>query len=94
MASSRGMAPTVLLPTVPSMPTGAAPRATKGTSTKASSRVVKVPGLSHRTTPKLKAPHIRVAKPKMPKDALLLGVPKAKRVKNGKEFSTKRKPII
>lgn len=91
MASSKGMASTVLLPTVPVMGTQAP---TKGTSMKASSRVVKVPGLTHRTTPKVKAPHIKVVKPKMPKDANRLGVPKAKRVKNGKEFSTKRKPVI
>lgn len=92
MASSKGMAPTVLLPTVPGM--GATATPTKGTSSKASSKVVKVPGLSRRTTPKAKAPHVRVVKPRMPKDASALGVPKAKRVKNGREFKTKLKPVI
>lgn len=90
MASSRGMAPTVLLPTVPAM---GSQTPTKGTSMKASSRVVKVPGAG-RTTPKLKAPKIKVAKPRMPKDAMALRVPKAKRIKNSKEFTTKLKPVI
>lgn len=90
MASSRGMAPTVLLPTVPSM---GSQTPTKGTSSKASSRVVKVP-TAGRTTPKFRPPRIKVARPKMPKDANALFMPAAKRVKNGKEFSTKRKPVI
>jgi len=89
MASSK--APGVILPTVPSMPSAAKP--TKGTSAKASQRVVKVPSVG-RTEPKFRPPHIKVKTPKMPKDANALFVPKAKRVKNGKEFSTKRKPVI
>ena len=94
MASSKGMAPTVLLPTVPSMPSKGTP--TKGTSSKASTRVVRVPGSSRRTTPKVRAPKIKVVKPKMPKDAMALTVPRAKKIKNGKafEFGTKRKPVI
>ena len=88
MASSKGMAPGVLLPTVPSV--GSSARPTKGTGT---SKVVKVPSMN-RTTPKYRAPKIKVAKPRMPRDASALMVPKAKRVRNGKEFSIKRKPVI
>lgn len=94
MASSKGMAPTVLLPTVPQMGSSASVRATKGTSSRASSRVVKVPKASVSGRGLAKAPKIKVAKPKMPKDAMRLNVPKAKRVKNGKEFVVGRKPII
>jgi hypothetical protein len=90
MASNKGMAPTVLLPTVPGM--GPA-TPTKGTSMKASSRVVKVP-TAGRTTPKYRPPRIKVSRPKMPKDANALMVPKAKKVKNGKEFAVGRKPVI
>lgn len=91
MASSRGMAaPGVILPTVPSVGSS---RPTRGTSTRASSRVVKVP-TAGRTTPKFRPPRIKVARPKMPKDASALMVPKAKKVKNGKEFAVGRKPII
>jgi len=94
MASSRAMAPTVLLPTVPSMPSRGTP--TKGTSSKASTRVVRVPSSGRRTEPKVRAPKFRVKIPKAPKDANALMVPHAKRIRNGKafEFGTKRKPII
>lgn len=95
MASSRGMAPDVVLPTVPTMGSSASVRPTKGTSTRASQRVVKVPRQSlRRTTPKVKAVKVRTVKPRTPKDAGMLHVPKAKRVRNFKEFSTKRKPVI
>jgi hypothetical protein len=91
MASSKGQAPGVLLPTVPQMPTGSV-KGTRATSTKGSSRVVKVS--TARTTPKARAPKIRVKTPKMPKDALALTVPHMKKIKNGREFSVKRKPVI
>lgn len=88
-------APGVILPTVPSMPSSGKP--TKGTSSRASTRVVKVPSIkTSRSRGAVKGPKIRVKTPKMPKDATALMVPKAKRIKNGKafEFSTKRKPVI
>ena len=92
MASSM-KAPGVILPTVPSMGSSAAVRPTKGT--RGGSKTVSIPRVGGgRTTPKVKAPHIRVSKPKMPKDASALNVPKAKRIRNGKAFSTKRKPVI
>lgn len=91
MASSKGMAPGVLLPTVPSMGN---PVPTKGTKSGGSSRVVKVPTSSVKS--RVRGPKIKVKVPKMPKDATALMVPKAKRIKNGKafEFSTKRRPVI
>ena len=85
-------APGEILPTVPSIPSAGRP--TRGTSSRSSTRVVKTPQIKVRAA--AKAPKVRVKTPKMPKDAMALMVPKAKRIKNGKafEFSTKRKPVI
>lgn len=92
MASSKGMAPGVLLPTVPGMGAARPTTGTKGTSTR--TKVVRVPKAKVSGRGLVKGPKISVKRPKMPKDAMALHVPKAKRVKNGKEFSTKLKPVI
>ena len=88
MASSKGMAPGVLLPTVPAMPTSSVTKGTRATSTK--TRVVKVP----RTTLRVKGPKIKVARPKMPKDAHRLNVPAHKRLRSKPFQIPKRKPVI
>ena len=92
MATSK--APGVILPTVPSMPSSTPTKASRSTSMKGG--VVKVPRVASRKgSVKLKGPKPpRVVRPKMPKDANLLNVPKPKRVKGGKPFAIKTKPII
>ena len=88
MGTSKGMAPGVILPTVPGMGTSTPtkpPRATTGKS-----RVVKVPT----TSLKVKGPRVKVVRPKMPKDAHRLGVPAHKRLREKPFQIPKRKPVI
>jgi hypothetical protein len=95
MASSKGMASGVSIPTVPSMPTSSSVRPTKGTSVKGG--VVKVPKSDLKVKGKVRAPKVKsmpVDHASKMRDAHRLGVPAHKRLREKPFQIPKRKPVL
>ena len=88
MGTSKGMAPGVILPTVPTVGSSTPTKGTRPPSTKA--RVVKVPRSN--LSVRVKGP--KIVKPKMPKDANRLSVPAHKRLRSKPFQIPKRKPVL
>lgn len=88
MGTSKGMAPGVILPTVPSVGNSTPTKGTRAPSTK--SRVVRVPKTS--LSVRVKGP--KVVRPAMPKDAHRLAVPAHKRLRSKPFQIPKRKPVL